>query len=174
LDSERAVRKDRTDGVFRTLSRRRIVLKRGSGSESGLGMMGQSPAIVPSLPGDVRPSVLVLLYIAFTVLFTAPWTLLLLHTHRLDIGRGFVCHSYPNVGACPRSVYVLCALPNSSQVFRLPLAWKASNGLGIPAASGLRHDRLSFGLAHWSLLPTLQVSRTQARSRLKSAPVPAS
>jgi membrane protease YdiL (CAAX protease family) len=88
-------------------------LKRGSGSVSELGMMGQSPAIVPSLPGDVRPSVLVLLYITFTVLFTVPWTLLLLHTHRLDIGRGFVIHT--QMWAPALAAFTCCAL------YRIPL-----------------------------------------------------
>jgi membrane protease YdiL (CAAX protease family) len=56
-------------------------------------MMGQTPAILPHLPREVHLPLLVSLYVPLTVLFTAPWTLLLLHTHRLDIGRGFVIHT---------------------------------------------------------------------------------
>jgi membrane protease YdiL (CAAX protease family) len=90
-------------------------LKRHTGSVSELAMMGQTPAIVPHLPGEVRPSVLVLLYIAFTVLFTVPWTLLLLHTHHLDIGRGFVIHT--QMWAPALAAFACCAL------YRIPLSF---------------------------------------------------
>jgi uncharacterized protein len=90
-------------------------LKRRTGSVSELAMMGQTPAIVPHLPGELRPSVLVLLYIAFTVLFTVPWTLLLLHTHRLDIGRGFVIHT--QMWAPALAAFACCAL------YRIPLSF---------------------------------------------------
>jgi membrane protease YdiL (CAAX protease family) len=71
-------------------------------------MLGQTSVIVPRLPEEVRPSVGVLLYLLLTTIFTTPWTLLLLHTHRLDIGRGFVIHT--QMWAPALAAFVCCAL----------------------------------------------------------------
>jgi len=49
--------------------------------------------MAPCLPSGTRVSALVLVYIAFTSVFIAPWVLLLLHAQSLDIGRGFVIHT---------------------------------------------------------------------------------
>jgi membrane protease YdiL (CAAX protease family) len=78
-------------------------------------MMGQAPAILPRLPREARVWLLVVLYVALTALFTAPWTLLLLHAHRLDIGRGFVIHT--EMWAPALAAFTCCAL------FRIPLSF---------------------------------------------------
>ena len=68
-------------------------MKRSADTTSQPAMMGPTPAILPLLPREVPWLLLVVLYVALTALFTSPWTLLLLHAHRLDIGRGFVIHT---------------------------------------------------------------------------------
>jgi hypothetical protein len=90
-------------------------LKRSTEIVSKLAMMGQTPAILPHLASKVKPSVLVLLYIALTILFTVPWTLLLLHTHHLDIGRGFVIHT--QMWAPALAAFACCA------IYRIPLSF---------------------------------------------------
>jgi len=90
-------------------------VKRSTGTVSKLAMMGQTPAILPRLPGKIKPPVLVLLYIALTILFTVPWTLLLLHTQHLDIGRGFVIHT--QMWAPALAAFACCA------IYRIPLSF---------------------------------------------------
>ena len=77
--------------------------------------MGQTPAILPRLPREVRVWLVIVLYVVLTALFTAPWTLLLLHAHRLDIGRGFVIHT--EMWAPALAAFTCCAL------FRIPLSF---------------------------------------------------
>jgi uncharacterized protein len=90
-------------------------LKRSTRTVSDFGKMGHAAVILPHLPAEVQPSVLVLLYIALTALFTVPWTLLLLHTHRLDIGRGFVIHT--QMWAPALAAFACCA------IYRIPLSF---------------------------------------------------
>ena len=77
--------------------------------------MGQTPAILPRLPREVRVWLVIVLYVVLTAIFTAPWTLLLLHAHRLDIGRGFVIHT--EMWAPALAAFTCCAL------FRIPLSF---------------------------------------------------
>src|ERR1700677_4009882 len=88
-------------------------LQRGPGGASQSAMLGQTSVIVPRLPEEVRPAVGVLLYLWLTTIFTPTWTLLLLHTHRLDIGRGFVIHT--QMWAPALAAFTCCAL------YRIPL-----------------------------------------------------
>ena len=90
-------------------------MKRSTGTVSKLAMMGQTPAILPRLPSKIKPLVVVLLYIALTILFTVPWTLLLLHTQHLDIGRGFVIHT--QMWAPALAAFACCA------IYRIPLSF---------------------------------------------------
>jgi len=59
-----------------------------------------------------RVATLVVLYLTLTAAFTAPWVLLLLHAHSLDIARGFVIHT--QMWAPALAAFTCCA------VFRLP------------------------------------------------------
>jgi uncharacterized protein len=90
-------------------------LGQSAGTASRLVMMGQTPAILPRLPREVRVWLVIVLYVVLTALFTAPWTLLLLHAHRLDIGRGFVIHT--EMWAPALAAFTCCAL------FRIPLSF---------------------------------------------------
>ena len=85
-------------------------LKRSSYTGSQPVMMGQTPAILPHLHHEVHLPFLVSVYLILTVLFTSPWTLLLLHAHRLDIGRGFVIHT--QMWAPALAAFACCALFN--------------------------------------------------------------
>lgn len=87
----------------------------GSTGGSSLSAMAQTPAILPRLPRKVHLPFLVFLYVALTAIFTAPWTLLLLHAHRLDIGRGFVIHT--EMWAPAIAAFICCAL------LRIPLSF---------------------------------------------------
>ena len=82
-------------------------------------------ATLPRLPHGVRPSSVVLLYVTLTALFTAPWTLLLLHAHRLDIGRGFVIHT--QMWAPALAAFACCAL------LRLPISFLGFRWPGVRA-----------------------------------------
>jgi len=90
-------------------------LGQSAGTASRLVMMGQTPAILPRLPREVRVWLVIVLYVVLTAIFTAPWTLLLLHAHRLDIGRGFVIHT--EMWAPALAAFTCCAL------FRIPLSF---------------------------------------------------
>jgi uncharacterized protein len=90
-------------------------LKGRTRTEPDAGMMGRTSAILPHLPREVHLWILVLLYIALTAAFTAPWTLLLLHAHRLDIDRGFVIHI--QMWAPALAAFVCCVL------YRIPLSF---------------------------------------------------
>lgn len=88
---------------------------------------GQSAAIFRQLP-PVRVSVLVSLYLIFTVIFTAPWIVLLLHAQSLDIGRGFVIHT--QMWAPALAAFVCCALfhiPAKSLGFE----WPGARAMGV-------------------------------------------
>lgn len=76
-------------------------------------MNDRCPAILPCLPSGVRWPFLVFVYLALTVTFTTPWTLLVLHAQSLDIGRGFVIHT--QMWAPALAAFACCAL------FRIPL-----------------------------------------------------
>jgi uncharacterized protein len=102
-------------------------LKQNAGAASQSAMMGQTPAILPLLPREVSWLWAVVLYVVLTVLFTAPWTLLLLHAHRLDIGRGFVIHT--QMWAPALAAFACCA------IFRIPLGflgfrWSGGRAVG--------------------------------------------
>jgi len=92
-------------------------MTRGAGKSSSATAMGPT---LPPLPSGTRVSSLVFLYLALTVVFTAPWVLLLLHAQSLDIGRGFVIHT--QMWAPALAAFTCCAF------FRIPfkflgLAW---------------------------------------------------
>jgi uncharacterized protein len=98
-------------------------------------MIGLTPAILPRLPGEVQPSVVILLYLALAILLTAPWTLLLLHTHHLDIGRGFVIHT--QMWAPALAAFACCAIyhiPLSFLGFRWPGGRAIAWGYLLPVA----------------------------------------
>ena len=109
---------------------------KGSTDQPGRSVaIAQLPAIVPRLPTDVRPSSLVLLYVAMTGLLTAPWIALLLHAHRLDIGRGFVIHI--QMWAPALAAFACCALlrvPTSFLGFRWPGTRAMAWGYLLPVA----------------------------------------
>ena len=72
----------------------------------------QRATMAPRLLSDTQVFALVLVYIVFTSVFTAPWVLLLLHAQSLDIGRGFVIHT--QMWAPAVAAFGCCA------VFRVP------------------------------------------------------
>jgi membrane protease YdiL (CAAX protease family) len=89
--------------------------------------IGGSSATVPPIPHGVRPSSLIVVYVTLTILFSAPWTLLLLHASRLDIGRGFVIHTL--MWAPALAAFASCAF------FRVPLnflglRWPGARAMG--------------------------------------------
>lgn len=73
----------------------------------------RTPVGVSRLPSGIRVRFLVLLYVTLTIVFTAPWVLLLLHAQSLDIGRGFVIHT--QMWAPALAAFTCCA------VYRVPL-----------------------------------------------------
>lgn len=78
------------------------------------------------LPSHVRLSFFVFAYLALTVVFTAPWVLLLLHAQSLDIGRGFVIHT--QMWAPALAAFTCCAF------FRIPFkflgfAWPGARAM---------------------------------------------
>lgn len=110
-------------------------LGRSSYTESQPAMMGQTPAILPHLDRGVHLPFLVSLYVILTVLFTVPWTWLLLHTHRLDIGRGFVIHT--QMWAPALAAFACCALlhiPLGFLGFQWPGARAMTWGYLLPVA----------------------------------------
>ena len=79
------------------------------------GRSSNAPEMLPTLlhlPSGIRISRLVFLYLALTVIFTAPWVWLLLHAQSLDIGRGFVIHT--QMWAPALAAFTCCIL------FRIP------------------------------------------------------
>jgi membrane protease YdiL (CAAX protease family) len=80
-------------------------LTRSTEQSSDAAVMSSS---LPRLSSGNRIAPLVFLYLAFTVVFTAPWVLLLLHAQSLDIGRGFVIHT--QMWAPALAAFACCAL----------------------------------------------------------------
>jgi uncharacterized protein len=85
----------------------------------------RTPLIFPRLPSGTRISSLVFLYLTLTVVFTAPWVLLLLHAQSLDIGRGFVIHT--QMWAPALAALTCCA------VFRIPVKFLGFRWPGMRA-----------------------------------------
>jgi membrane protease YdiL (CAAX protease family) len=95
----------------------------------------RSPAILPRVPDGIRPSSLIFLYIVLTILFSAPWTVLLLHANSLNIGRGFVVHIL--MWAPALAAFASCALlrvPVSFLGLRWPGARAIAWGYFLPVA----------------------------------------
>jgi uncharacterized protein len=103
-------------------------LRGTAGVPSNATALAQSSAVLSRFASGGQLSVLVLLYLVLTAVFTTPWLLLLLHAHSLDIGRGFVIHT--QMWAPALAAFVCCALfhiPVTFLGFRWPgtraMAW---------------------------------------------------
>ena len=110
-------------------------MNQSAGTTSRVAMMGQTPAVLPYLPRNVHVSFVVGLYVVLTALFTMPWTLLLLHAHRLDIGRGFVIHT--EMWAPALAAFTCCAffhIPFSFLGFQWPGGRAVAWGYFLPVA----------------------------------------
>jgi hypothetical protein len=57
-----------------------------------------------------------------------------------------LCHSYPDVGSCSCSLHLLRRLSHSMGVSGVPVAWNASDCLGISSPRRIRYDCLSVRL----------------------------
>jgi membrane protease YdiL (CAAX protease family) len=125
-------------------------------------MMEQTPSNLTRLPHAIRLPLLLSTYIGLTILFTAPWTLLLLHADRLDIGRGFVIHIQmwaPALAAFASCVFF--RIPLSFLGFQWPGARAMAWGYFLPLTYATAAYAIiwSSGLASSDFMGFLQISQ---------------